>query len=468
MKALKKSFLTALIFCLSLSMFTGCSDTNQNVDQSPSADPPNTSSAEVTPTASDEPEVPDDKEINAAKEKVKLTMLLCDSGLTIPNGVDINDNAWADAIKEWANVDLTIEQPLYTDYDTKLQLRLSAGDLPDIVHCIGTSYSTTAPEAARDGAFIPLDDYYENSRNVKKVITPEQMAWDTLPDDGKNYFIPMNTSDQPMGNWLIARWDLIEKYNNGKWPETTPEWIAFFEKVKQEIPEAMVLSNWLLKIDYALTYGGRVVYQLYGLPGTGGGGEVWDWKNQKFENEFLTPEYKEATKVMRDLYEKGILDPEFATTEKWYDNKKTKNIVATADAANQVILTRTKYDDYPEGNNQIWRMAAPLKEFPEVVRYPEVAYGTTTNGLTSHGMYISSACKNPDRAFDVLEVMASEEFRDLCVWGTEGYTYEEKDGERVPIMEIAQLSSSDPKSFYWQRQFLTIWVSQVTVFTMKQ
>ena len=194
-----------------------------------------------------------------------MTMILADGGLAVPDGVEINDNDWTNYLEESANVELDITQAPWADYDQKLQLRISSGDLPDIVHATGTAYTSTAPEAARDGAFIPLDDYYENSRNVKKVITPEQMAWDTLPDDGKNYFIPMNTSDQPMGNWLIARWDLIEKYNNGKWPETTPEWLSFFETVKKEIPDALVLSNRLNKAGYALTYGGRVVYKLYGL-----------------------------------------------------------------------------------------------------------------------------------------------------------------------------------------------------------
>ncbi len=61
--------------------------------------------------------------------------------------------------------------------------------------------------------------------------------------------------------------------------------------------------------------------------------KAWDYENQKLENEFLTPEYREASRVMRDLYESGALDPEFATTEKWADIKKTKNIVAEVNSA---------------------------------------------------------------------------------------------------------------------------------------
>ena len=332
---------------------------------------------------------------------------------------------------------------------------IAGGDLPDIVHAIGTSYSTTAPEAARDGAFVNIGEYYANSRNVKNVITEEMMEW-VKETDGNNYFVPMKYQGLPEGSWLIARYDLVEQYNNGEWPKTMEEWVSFFQTVKENIPDALVLSNRLNKSGYALTYGGRVVYRLFGLP-SDGGGLIWDWDNQKFENEFVTEEYKEATKVMKDLYEQGILDPEFATTEDWFDNKKTKNVVAESNAANQVLLTRTTYDDYPEANSQEWRMADPLTEFPDVVRYPEVAYGTLTNGLSGHAMYISASCESPDRAWDVLEVMASEDFRDLCVWGLEGYSYEVVDGEKVPIVEVFNLDATDPNVFRWQRQFLTIW-----------
>lgn len=455
MKKLKKGIVLALALCMSMAVFSGCDNDNRDANNSPSPSTSSSATPSASPSESAGPKT--EKEINASKEKVKLKMIVCSSGLSIPEGVDINNNAWTDAIKEWSNTDIEFDQPLYADYDQKLQLRLSAGDIPDIVHCIGASYTTTAPQAARDGAFIELDDYYANSRNVKNVITAEQMEWVKESTTGKNFFIPMRYEGLPQGDWIIARWDLVNKYNNGKWPTTVPEWLAFFEKVKQEIPDAMVLSNRLQKSGYALSYGGRVIYKLYGLSGPSGGGLVWDWDNQKFENEFVTPEYKAATNVMKDLYEKGILDKEFATTEKWFDNKKTKNIVAEANSANQVGLVRPNTPDFPEANSYEWRMAAPLTEFPAETRYPEVAYGTKTNGLTGHALYISSKCKNPDRAFDVLEVLASEEFRDLCAWGTEGYSYKMEGDKKVPIPEVTKLDASDPKVFRWQRQFLLIW-----------
>ena len=173
MKKLKKGIVLALALCMSMAVFSGCDNDNKDANNSPSPSASSSATPSASPSESAGPKT--EKEINAAKEKVKLTAIICSSGLTIPEGIDINDNEWTNSLEEWANVELDIDQPLYADYDQKLQLRLSAADIPDIVHCIGTSYTTTAPQAARDGAFIELDDYYANSRNVKNVITEGQM-----------------------------------------------------------------------------------------------------------------------------------------------------------------------------------------------------------------------------------------------------------------------------------------------------
>ena len=134
MKKLKKGIVLALALCLSVAAFSGCTDADKDADSSPSATPSASSSA--TPSASASPTetaVQSLKEITAAKEKVKLTMVLCDAGLTAPDGIDVSDNDWVNLVKDLANVELSIDQPVYADYDTKLQLRLSSNDLPDIV-----------------------------------------------------------------------------------------------------------------------------------------------------------------------------------------------------------------------------------------------------------------------------------------------------------------------------------------------
>lgn len=449
MKKSKKWIALALAMGMALGVFSGCGkDNGKQADTSPS--PSVSPSAVSSPTASAEQSVRDQ---NAAKEKVKISMVLCDAGLTIPEGLDLSNNDWSNLIADIANVELSIEQPLYNDYDQKLELRLSANDLPDIVHCIGSSLGS-AKKTALDGAFLSLNDYYKNSVNVKNVVNEEQMTW-AASSDGNFYNVPMSMLARPSGQWIAGRWDLVSKYNDGKWPETVPEWIDLLNKIKTEMPDALVISNRMLKVDYALNYGGRVIYQLYGL--TSAGGDVWDFDNQKAQSEFLTPEYRAASKVMRELYESGALDKEFATTEKWADNLKTKNIVLNCQPSDAITPLRPNYADFPEGNSQIWRMAAPLKEFPAEVRYPEVAYGTPSTGIASHGLFISARCKTPDRAWDVIEALASEEVRDFCVWGKEGETFEMKDGERVPLPERASLPADDPKFFGWQRQFLVIW-----------
>ncbi len=439
MKRAKKGLAFALALIVTLGTFAGC------------ADDTSTANTDVTQYAESSAE----RERNVGKERVKLTMVMSSSGLTPPEGTDYSTNEWAKTLADMANVELEIDQPEYSSYDQKLQLRLSSNDLPDIVHCIGGSL-TTGKEAALDGAFVNLNDYYANSVNVKNVISENQMAW-CESADGNNYYIPMNYTGAPLGSWIMARWDMVEKYNDGKWPTTVPEWTALLQEIHQAEPDLLLLSNQLNKTGYSLGYGGRAIYKMYGLSAPAGGEEIWDYDEQKAVNEFLTPEYKAATDLMRQLYEEGILDPEFGTTEKWADNKKTKGVIMEGNNSTQVTFKRLNYPDYPEAKEHEWRYAAPFTEFPEEVRWPETAYGTRSSGISSHGVFIAASCKNPDRAWDVLEALSSTEFRDFCVWGKEGVNYEVKDGEKVPIVGPTLLSSNDPDVFRWQRQYLIIW-----------
>ncbi len=98
MKKLKKGIVIALALCMALGIFSGCDNSNDNATNSPSASP--STSASASPSADSDELGAEETAINADKERVKLTMVLSSSGLTIPDGVDINDNAWTNAIKE--------------------------------------------------------------------------------------------------------------------------------------------------------------------------------------------------------------------------------------------------------------------------------------------------------------------------------------------------------------------------------
>jgi len=194
-------------------------------------------------------------------KKIDMTMFMGNSGLVYPDGVDPSDNPYINIVEKYANVDLKLTVPGYADFKVKQDLMLASGQLPDIVH---SWYTDDMIKAADDGAFIDLKKYYDKSPIMQKVITPDMLEL-TKTASGHYFRMPMAWKLSPQGSWMKTRYDLIEKYNNGTWPVTVDEWVAFMEKMHKADPTAIVMSNRVIG-DNVLAYGSTPIFQLYGVP----------------------------------------------------------------------------------------------------------------------------------------------------------------------------------------------------------
>ncbi|NSW91445.1 MAG: extracellular solute-binding protein [Firmicutes bacterium] len=358
------------------------------------------------------------------EERVKLTFFTSDYGVGIPQTVDINNNEFVKFLEDYANVDLQIEVPNYSDFSTKLNLMLSSGNISDIV----SSYIwKEVEEAAVAGAFIELRPYYNNSPIMKKVIT-EQMMELNKASDGKNYCIPM-AYKSPSGYGNIARVDLLKKYYNGKWPESVEEWVEFFRIIKKEIPGCIPLTG-----VGGFGAGTATMWLFYGIQYPEArrvekGNVTWC---------FTLPEYREALLLWRQLYKEGILDQEYAvnTLDKKVQRLENNNVAMITDGADQIMAWANYLSPRIEGCEIAY--VPPLKKYPAVLKDPNYALFDRLGMpclIKSQGVYISSKCSYPDRAWRVLEALASEEFLELLVWGREGEEHIIQDGKKVPIVE---------------------------------
>ncbi|MDF2659077.1 MAG: family 1 extracellular solute-binding protein [Paenibacillus sp.] len=367
-----------------------------------------------------------------AKERIELSMFYNNSGLEhFPlDTTDPSNNPFLHIVEQIANVDLKVEVPPYKDYQTKFNLLLSSGKLPDLLH---TNYPDPTYKAARDGAFIDLKPYYDKSPIVQKYITPQMMELAKDPISGKYWRIPMAYDKGPQGAGIFARYDLVEKYNGGKWPETVEDWVELLRKIKKAEPDAIPMSNRVIG-DTMFAYGGAVFFQLYGANPYGSriqGGKV-------IPNVVL-PEYKAAVELMRSLYAEGLFDKEFATTDttKWSTKWLNNNVLFQWNTADQILpglaANMTTGTDVQKKYKFVF--APPLTKYPSVLA--DKKYATPGLGLpiSTHGLYIPASSKNKDRAWDVIEAFASEQLKEEIFWGKEGETYTMKDGKRVPIAE---------------------------------
>jgi putative aldouronate transport system substrate-binding protein len=366
----------------------------------------------------------------ANEPRIELTMFMNNSGLAHPDNVNPSDNPYIKIVEDLANVDLKLEVPVYADFAQKFNLLLSSGKLPDIVH---TNMDAEAGKAARDGAFIDLKKYYDKSPIIQKVITPEMMELAKDQATGKYFRIPMAYDKSPQGQGMYTRFDLIEKYNGGKWPESVPQWIEVMRKIKAADPNNVPMANRIVGTT-GIAFGGANIYGMYGAAPYG-----FRVQGGKVIPNVLLPEFKAATEVMRNLYTEGLLDKEFATSDgvKFFAKWDTQNVLAMWNGADQVAAGAAAAVADTKIDKKHWKlaMAPPLKTYPAELKDPKYATGFQGLPISTHGLYISSQSKEPDRAWRVIEAFAAKELYEAIFWGKEGDTYTVKDGKRVPIAD---------------------------------
>ncbi|WP_135555905.1 type 2 periplasmic-binding domain-containing protein [Paenibacillus cymbidii] len=413
--------------CLFGVILAGCSSGNSSSGSS--------SSPAASATASAKPmEDPNAK-------KIEMTMFMGNAGVPDGPGIDPSDNPFINIVEKYANVDLKLDIPPYADFQKRHDLLLASGKLPDIVH---SYYPDTIENAADQGAFIDLKKYYDNSPAVKRLITPEQMEL-AKSASGHYYRIPMSTSASPTGSWLQARYDLVEKYNAGKWPTSVDEWVELIRKINAANPGSTLISN-AVNGDTIFGQGANIFYSLYGAPVYGqrvAGGKVM--------STFVLPEYRKATELMRQLYSEGIVDKEFATNNsaKFNTNMYDKNMIGLFNAADGVVSKAQglKVEQEQTKNFKMY-FAPPLTTYPTDEKY---VWPYKQRTINTHGLYISASSKNPDRAWKVIEGFASKELQEAIFWGSEGVTYTVKDGKR--ILDPDKLIAPDRK---WSSQLALI------------
>lgn len=379
----------------------------------------------------------------AADETVTIRMFMGNSGIPHPADVDPSSNWALDVVEELANVDIILEVPNYQDFATKINLLLASGNLPDIVHGWQKADLENAADA---GAFIDHQPYYDDSPIMQARVS--QLAFDlAATPNGLHFAIPMVMSARDPGWGNLVRYDLLEEYNGGEFPGTIDGYLDFFRWVRDTYADSTPLSS-------RLAWGGRLfatadtLFLWYGVPPYGTRIE-----NGAVQHNFTLPAMKEALKLWRQVFEEGILDPEFATsdTAAWVQKRRERHVSMFSNATDQVL---PGYDNLMN-IGQVWVYTPPLDEYPEALDDPRymadlsINYGADIFPISSHRTGITSNAENPDRAWRVLEAFASDELWDIIAWGREGKEYTVDGGKRMATDRLYLRDLDDPDSHYW-------------------
>jgi putative aldouronate transport system substrate-binding protein len=422
--SIKKSIAIVIALTMVLATLAGCSSA-----PTPAATPTPAPSQGGEPAPEDSAEPAESGEPAATEpEREPATFSLLNMAAATTTVDPWRDTPVGQYLAEKTKVDLEIEYLVGSDVRQKASLLIAAGDYPDMMTTADASGDLKAANA-----FIPLNDYIANSANLKDCYTNAQMKQMTQ-ENGNIYWLGGHASENsvyPAAGYYLNM-DLLKQAGYPT-PKTFDEWQQLIIDYVAANPTFNGQSTigvsepteaWRAS---AVQYGGSrflVGYQNDGLtvvdPDTLEAKIIMD---QDFQKEFC--------KMLNTMWNLGIADPEmFMQTDEQYQAKIGSGRIAGLYDQRSMIQVGL---DALEANDPS-RM---------LVAFPIVLEGVTTERYRGprafaggSGFGITVSCKNPDRAFQFLDDLASEECQTVLRWGVEGtdFSYAE-DGSLVKTDE---------------------------------
>jgi len=406
-----KSILAVVLVLVFIISVSACS--KDDSDKEPDVDTKSTTSGSSETTKIEAP--------------AKFSIFYQEANQNFPDGFKHNDNWFINYICERANVELTeVNVPAYMDTQTKFNLMMSSGEIPDLVE---RADPIAMKQYGMEGAFMPTEDIIKNSPIMSSFYDDVQLQA-MQSEDGVAYVIqipPLNDDYNTM--WV--RWDLLKKMDYTKIPETLDEWVEACRDLKKYDPNSIPLAS---RVDLAYAWFTFAPFNV----GTNGCGWEYYPERGKVCNRWEGDNIIRAVKFGKMLYDEGLWDKEFITTtpDEYMQKKLRNNVLLHYNniGSLSIWLQRFINDDQPDV--RLVPVMMPMADGVGVDKWYH-----TPSVLGSYTFGINANTKELDGIIRFLEVLYSPEVRDMAVYGREGIEYKIVDNEKVPIFPAADESS---------------------------
>ncbi|MBD2844363.1 extracellular solute-binding protein [Paenibacillus sp. IB182496] len=350
----------------------------------------------------------DGQDSSAADEPLHIQMF---AGLY--NELPRMDNAYWTEWQERTNTVLDIEWVPSGDLDTKMDLVLASGDLPEVL----SSPNMRPPliSAIKNGAFwdlTPLLGDFSDYPNLANNLAPNWEKYVSV--DGKIYGLPRSRSRMDIG--IKMRKDWLDQLGLPV-PKTLDEYKDALKAIVEADPSGMgtfgLIGHGVIVDDGDDAFAGAF-------------GALDPYFNEAggYVPKELTPMYGDMVEWFRGLYSEGLLAQEFSVMKKTQAEELYKS--GRAASYPRSIWWDKEYED----------AISKTQADPEIVNLAlEGPGGVSVNLATgvSGGYFISK--KVPEakvkQILDYLELTASEELTELAYYGLEGVHHEVIDGQKV-------------------------------------
>ncbi|CAH1190398.1 hypothetical protein PAECIP111892_00147 [Paenibacillus auburnensis] len=326
----------------------------------------------------------------------------------------------------------------------KISLIAATGNYPDLL-----AAKADVGKLVDAGAVIDLTDLIDKyAPNIKKMLGDKLVRTKYSLDDEAIYAIPTWSAVDEKKMKADGGFELQHRVvKEAGYPEIKT--VKDYEKVIQDyIDKHPTDENGNKNIGLSLNGDDWHMYQVTnsGFQTTGGpdDGEYYiDQETHQATYHFRRPEEKEYFRWLNHMNDIGLLDPEsfVQKTDQFKAKVASGRVLGLADPewdygdAQNALKAAGKFDQtyghYP---------VTMSKEYKDTSFWPAGFDG-------GYGISISSKCKDPVRAIQFLDFLASEEGQIFNNWGIEGKHYTMENGKREVIPAVQQRMDNDNAAF---------------------
>ncbi|MBE9913026.1 extracellular solute-binding protein [Paenibacillus donghaensis] len=348
---------------------------------------------------------------------------------------DASKDVVKQAIEKKLNIKIVPELVDVQQYKTKLNLKMSSSDIPDVARI---DFADDFQKYAQQGAFVDLTGLIneKDTPNIMKEVAPE--IFEQAKVNGKIYGIPYQGGPGAGYRWnLVMRKDYMESVGAGV-PKTLEEYYNLLKKIKAEKPEVIPLGGYTAQIGET-KYANNSFDNVFGAFGVTPG--FFTEKDGKFSNYDIDPKMREALLFLQKMYAEGLIDKEFATIKeeqlraKLYSGKlfswmgwwSTANDYDTQIETSELmksgkLASDGKLPNQAEEPFKYLKLTGSLLGADGTAVAPSGAPFSQMNA-------ISAKTKDPKKVLSIIEESLSPENQMLTVWGIEGEDYKLENGK---------------------------------------
>jgi putative aldouronate transport system substrate-binding protein len=300
--------------------------------------------------------------------------------------------------------------------EERYNLLMASGDIPDVV-----AYNTRGLKQYFQ-AFQPVDGLIKNNASrypmLNKYCFDEYLDAYLTNDDGRLRIVPM-LATRRIGDILLLRQDLLQKYNGGRSPVTVDDWYQLLTAAKNDGKVGYMTRQQRAGLLYRLMAGYMdCVIEDYFV------------ENGVVKYGALDPRLREGVEIARKWYAEGLIDREYPSTDstRWWEAVLRGDVFATHDNIQRIASANNDYI-----NVQIppvpYRLmgVGPMQSARSNTRNTVIHYPRVRDKSAS----ISVSAKNPERILDFFEYCFTDDGFILMNFGLEGQSFNYENGTPV-------------------------------------